>query len=145
MEFAITRAVALALTFITGAGLITSAWAAEPLPATQRYSQKGLLKNWALTVCLGSVVNDSRDKHDADASASAYREFGHQGIEAYDQLRQLALKYAALKYSGAIPGDFNIMKCIDLYHSDELDRLATRLVKASIHGEKPRHDQSTKP
>jgi hypothetical protein len=56
--------------------------------------------------------------------------FGHQGIAAYDKLRQLALKYAGLKYGGSIPGDFNIMKCIDLYHSAELDRLAAKLAQS---------------
>jgi hypothetical protein len=139
MGSAIAKTAALAI--MAGAGLIASTWAAEPLPLAQRYNQKGLLKNWALTVCLGSVAQDPRDKADADATASAYLAFGHQDIAAYDQLRQLALHYAGLKYSGAVPGDFNIAKCIDLYHSDALDRLATKLVQQSIDEKKPRHDR----
>ncbi|WP_198294788.1 T6SS amidase immunity protein Tai4 family protein [Burkholderia ubonensis] len=96
----------------------------------ERYSQKTLLKNWALSVCLAQVAHDARDRGDANAAASAYLEFGHQPIEAYDALRTLAQRYANRKYSGSIPASFNTMKCIDLFLSQELDTLADRLAKA---------------
>ncbi|MET1536020.1 T6SS amidase immunity protein Tai4 family protein [Burkholderia sola] len=96
----------------------------------ERYSQKTLLKNWALSVCLAQVAHSVRDRDDANAAASAYLEFGHQPIEAYDALRALARRYATRTYSGSIPASFNTMKCIDLFHSRELDMLADRLAKA---------------
>lgn len=96
----------------------------------ERYSQKILLKNWALSVCLAQVAHGVRDRDDANAAASAYLEFGHQPIEAYDALRALARRYATRTYSGSIPASFNTMKCIDLFHSRELDMLADRLAKA---------------
>jgi hypothetical protein len=95
------------------------------------YSQKTLLKNWALSVCLAQVAHSVRDRDDANAAASAYLEFGRQPIEAYDALRALAQRYANRTYSGSMPASFNTMKCIDLFHSRELDTLVGRLAKAS--------------
>lgn len=96
---------------------------------TGKYSQKALLKNWALSVCLAQVAKDASDRNDANATAGAYLEFGHQQIEAYDQLRRLVAQYAARKYAGSVDSEFNTMKCIDLFHSKELDALAAKLAK----------------
>jgi hypothetical protein len=100
-------------------------------PMTASYSQKDLLKNWALSACLATVATDPALRADANATASAYMEFGHQAPEAYAALRELAEKYAARDYSGSVEGRFDTMKCIDLFHSRELNRLATRLAKPS--------------
>lgn len=97
---------------------------------TEGYSQKDLLKNWAFSACLAAVAKDPADRDDANATASAYMEFGHQGTEAYDQLRALAERYATRKYGGSVPSDFNTMKCIDLFHSSELENLARKLARA---------------
>jgi hypothetical protein len=90
-----------------------------------------LLKNWALSTCLATVATDPALRADANATASAYMEFGHQGPEAYAALRELAENYAARRYSGSVEGRFDTMKCIDLFHSRELNSLATRLAKPS--------------
>ena len=94
---------------------------------TEKYSQKTLLKNWALSVCLAKVSKDTCTREDANATASAYLEFGRQPIEAYDALRELAEQYANRKYGGSIKSEFNTMKCIDLFHSKELDNLTSKL------------------
>lgn len=96
---------------------------------TETYSQKDLLKNWALSACLAITASDEKAKADANATAGAYMEFGHQGTEAYDALRALAEKYAARHYGGSVPSEFNTMKCIDLYHSAELSKLTAKLAK----------------
>ncbi|MBR0567059.1 hypothetical protein J5J83_13130 [Azoarcus sp. L1K30] len=101
---------------------------AYSVPMTDTYSQKTLLKNWALSVCLAAVTKDADARDDANATASAYLEFGRQGIEAYEALRELAHQYANRKYGGSIKSDFNTMKCIDLFHSKDLDRMVTKLV-----------------
>jgi hypothetical protein len=90
------------------------------------YSQKILLKNWALSRCLGQVYSDAKAKEDAYATASAYLEFGHQSIEAYDALTTVVNKYATAKFSGSVSSEFNTMKCIDLFNSNELDDLASK-------------------
>ncbi len=100
-------------------------------PATATYSQKTLLKNWALSVCLAKVARTAEAKDDANAAAAAYMEFGQQSIEAYEPLRELADRYAKRTYGGATQSEFNTMKCIDLLHSQELDALTARLAKAS--------------
>ncbi|KWZ34367.1 T6SS amidase immunity protein Tai4 family protein [Burkholderia anthina] len=89
-----------------------------------------MLKNWALGVCLAGIAHDTRDRDDANATASAYLEFGDQPIEACDALRALTQRYVKRQYSGSIPASFNTMKCIDLFHSRELDALSDRLTKA---------------
>lgn len=94
--------------------------------ATARYSQKDLLKNWALSRCLASVYADPAVKGDANATASAYLEFGHQPMAAYEALDALAGSYARRKLTGSVPSHFNTMKCIDLYNSRELDALAAK-------------------
>ena len=96
---------------------------------TETYSQKTLLKNWALSVCLAKISKDPSAKEDANATASAYLEFGHQRIEVYDALRDIAERYANRRYSGSIKSEFNTMKCIDLFHSKELDSLVKRYAK----------------
>lgn len=99
---------------------------------TSTYSQKDLLKNWALSACLATVTKDAATKADASATASAYLEFGRQGVEAYDELRKLVAAYAARRYAGSIAGEFNTMKCIDMLHSTELDKLTTRLAPRKV-------------
>ena len=96
---------------------------------TETYSQRTLLKNWALSVCLAQVAQDTKGRDDANATASAYLEFGRQGIEAYDALRTVVEQYASRKYGGSIQSDFNTMKCIDLFHSKRLDDLTRKLSK----------------
>jgi hypothetical protein len=105
--------------------------ARDGAPMTASYSQKDLLKNWALSTCLATVATDPALRADANATASAYMEFGHQAPEAYAALRELAENYAARRYSGSVEGRFDTMKCIDLFHSRELNSLATRLAKPS--------------
>lgn len=102
---------------------------AQPSEAAT-YSQKALLKNWALSRCLAHVYSDARTKADADATASAYLESGRQPLEAYSALSELVNKYANRQYAGSIKSEFNTMKCIDLFQSQELDKLAGKLSKA---------------
>lgn len=91
------------------------------------YSQQELLKNWALAACLGETLKSKEDRDDVSASASAYMEFGEQPIEAYEALRKIAHKYASLKYGGSIKSEFNLMKCIDLFHSTDLEKITKKL------------------
>lgn len=102
---------------------------AQDLPRTSSYSQPVLLKNFALSVCLGQVAKDEQAARDAGLTASAYLEFGNQDIDAYDELRKLAISFASRKYSGSVEGEYNTMKCIDLFHSKELDQVVQKWVK----------------
>ncbi|MFN7156299.1 MAG: T6SS amidase immunity protein Tai4 family protein [Acidovorax sp.] len=113
------------------AGMSASASAtAQPLPQTSQYSQKTLLKNWALSICLAQAARDERTAKDAASTAGAYMEFGRQDLVVYEEIRALVAKYGALEYGGSVPSEFNTMKCIDLFHSKELDRLTTKATRA---------------
>ncbi|MGE5476894.1 MAG: T6SS amidase immunity protein Tai4 family protein [Bacteroidales bacterium] len=98
-------------------------------PGAARYSQKVLLKNWAFSACLSIVATDDAARADANATAGAYLEYGHQPIEAYEELRQLAEQFARRQYAGSVPSHFNTMKCIDLFHSRALDRLTAKWLR----------------
>lgn len=111
------------------AGISASA-TAQPLPQTSQYSQKTLLKNWALSICLAQAARDERTAKDAASTAGAYMEFGRQDLVVYEEIRALVAKYGALEYGGSVPSEFNTMKCIDLFHSKELDRLTTKATRA---------------
>jgi hypothetical protein len=87
----------------------------------RKYSQRLLLKNWALSRCLGQVYPNGKATEDANATASAYLEFGRQPIQVYEALNVIVDRYANKKYSGSVRTEFNTMKCIDLFHSKELD------------------------
>lgn len=91
------------------------------------YSQKMLLKNWALSRCLGQVYEDAGARQDANASAGAYLEFGDQPIETYEALSVIVDEFANRNYSGSVDSRFGTMKCIDLMNSKRLDDLATEL------------------
>ena len=106
-----------------------SAWSAGEV-GVSRYPQKTLLKNWALSRCLAEVYSDEGTKADANATASAYFEFGVLPVEAYDGVRALISTFSKRKYGGSIKSEFNTMKCIDLFHSNDLDLLATELLEA---------------
>lgn len=123
------KIIALALLWAASFTAMAGEGRGTEYPMTERYSQRDLLKNWAFSACLAMVAKDADTQDDANATASAYLEYGRQGIEAYAELRTLAGKYAARHYSGSIPSEFNTMKCIDLFHSTELNRLAAKLAK----------------
>ncbi len=103
----------------------TTTTAVAQEPATAKYSQKTLLKNWALSRCLAQIAPDEASRNDANATAAAYLEFGHQPIETYEAIDQLVATFIKREYVGSIKSPYNTMKCIDLFHSRELD-LATR-------------------
>lgn len=87
------------------------------------------LKNWALSYCLANTLEPGPAKQDALNTAAAYLEAGNQPIEAYENATQLIKLYLAKNYTGITPGAFNTMKCIDLYQSAELDKLARDFTK----------------
>ncbi|HLO77807.1 MAG TPA: T6SS amidase immunity protein Tai4 family protein [Magnetospirillum sp.] len=95
-------------------------------PMAPKYSQKVLMKNWALSNCLAIIATTQDARDDANATAAAYLEFGHQPIQAYEQLHALAQQFADRQYAGSVPSPFNTMKCVDLYNSRELDKLTTK-------------------
>ena len=90
----------------------------------EQNTQVAILKKWALSRCLAKASGDSPAGDDAAKTAAAYLEMGEAGIEVYEKLDALAGGYLAREYSGSVKSNYNTMKCLDLYDSDELDKLA---------------------
>lgn len=95
-----------------------------------RYPQKTLLKNWALSRCLAQVHEDAGTRADAQATAAAYLEFGRQPIEAYEAIGKLVDAFAARRYGSVSGSDLRTMKCIDLFHSPELEAVSARWARS---------------
>jgi len=128
MKFVVVAAIAVVLSIPA----MAEDAATYATPMTDKYSQKELMKNWALSSCFYAIAKDLKTKEDASDTASAYAEFGHSQLQAYQELEKLVNKFVAKKYGGSIPSEFNTMKCIDLYHSKELDQLVTKLLKTKF-------------
>jgi Type VI secretion system (T6SS), amidase immunity protein len=92
-------------------------------------TQAAVLKKWALSRCLAKAGGDTPAGDDAAKTAAAYLEMGGAGIEAYEKLDALAGRYLEREYSGSVRSNYSTMKCLDLYESDELDRLTRNFAK----------------
>jgi len=99
-------------------------WAASQNETASHYSQKIAFKNWALSRCLSKAYGEGKPKDDGELSASAYLEQGNTGIAWYAGADALVAQFLSRRYEGSVKGDYNTMKCIDLYHSAALEKLA---------------------
>jgi len=88
--------------------------------------QKSIYKNWVLSRCISKIATDEKLKQDALNSASAYLEQSDLPVDAFTNADPLIDSYLQRNYQGSIPGTFNTKKCIDLFNSDELDKLYLR-------------------
>lgn len=96
--------------------------------SVRTYSDKELLENYALTKCIGMTHNSVELKKDADASAQGYLEFGNVDFQAYEDAIALASSFLNRSYDSKSGAPLNVMKCIDMYHSRELDVLVEKYV-----------------
>lgn len=81
------------------------------------------LKNWALSRCLAKAYPGERAADDAAKSAAAYLEMSSAGIELYERIDELVQTYLTRTYSGSVKSNYNTMKCIDLFHGEDLAAL----------------------
>ncbi len=87
------------------------------------------LKNFALSSCLYGGYADAEIKRDALASLRGYKEFGSLSIDAYNAAAKLSDQFLAKNYVGEGGEKLTVMKCIDLFHSKELEQLAQKYNK----------------
>jgi len=90
------------------------------------YSPIQYLKNFALSVCVADGYSAKDVVKDSMATAGGYSELGSLPIEAYEKAETLARQFIAKKYLSISGEQLTLMKCIDLFHSKELDRLARK-------------------
>lgn len=94
--------------------------------ARAHYSPTTYLKNYALSACLAGGYQSKDVVDDATAAANGYMELGSLGVDAYNEALALSQSFLARDYKSISGEKLIMMKCIDLYHSKELDRLARK-------------------
>jgi hypothetical protein len=84
------------------------------------------LKNHAFAVCIAKGLGPGEAADKAGAAAREYVEHGTFPIEAYTEAAQLSQTFLARDYKNIYGDDLVFIKCLDFYHSVELDRLARK-------------------
>ena len=90
------------------------------------YSPTEYLKNFALSVCLADGYTATETHKDSLAAAGGYSELGRLPFAAYEEAESLAKQFLAKKYESVTGEQLTLMKCIDLFHSKELDQIARK-------------------
>ncbi|WP_459505312.1 T6SS amidase immunity protein Tai4 family protein [Erwinia amylovora] len=62
-------------------------------------------------------------KEDAAAAARGYLEFGDYSLAAHTAVRKLGKAFLAKEYTSQSGEPMTLVKCIDFYHSGQLDKL----------------------
>lgn len=91
------------------------------------YSPAGYFKNYALSACIARGYSSKETVGDAMASAGGYFELGGHPSGAYPEAIRLAEEFLKREYKSYGSDErLTLMKCIDLYHSKELDELTRK-------------------
>jgi type VI secretion system (T6SS) amidase immunity protein Tai4 len=93
------------------------------------YSPAQYLKNFALSRCIALGYKSDEAVKDSSAAAGGYLELGSFPMEAYEEADLLAKKFLAREYKGKHGEKLTLMKCIDLFHSEELEQLTKKYGK----------------
>ncbi len=112
------------------------AFLVAPLPADAKvarvhveYSPIQYLKNFALSTCIADGYKSDEVVKDGSAAAGGYLELGSFPFEAYEEAASLGKKFLAKEYRSISGEQLTLMKCIDFFHSKELDQLAKKYGK----------------
>jgi hypothetical protein len=92
----------------------------------KHYTPIQYLKNYALSSCVADGYQSKDVVNDASAGANGYKELGSLDIDSYNEAAILGRKFLAKEYLSQSGEKLILMKCIDFYHSKELDRLARK-------------------
>lgn len=113
------------VTLFFGLVLIPSACYGDSIER-KRYTPTQYLKNYALSSCIADGYQAKDVVHDAIAAANGYKELGSLDIDAYNEAAVLGRQFLAKEYQSHSGEKLVLMKCVDFYHSKELDRLARK-------------------
>ncbi|YCI28669.1 type VI secretion system amidase immunity protein Tai4 [Erwinia sp. PK3-005] len=94
--------------------------------AKPEYSAEQYIKNYALSVCVAKGYNSKEVKDDASAAARGYLEFGDYSLAAHSAVRKLVDEFLAKTYSSQSGESMILAKCIDVYHSAELESIVKK-------------------
>ena len=106
----------------------------SPQAGARTYAQN--YKDMVLATCIANAYKDDKDAAvDAGSSVSALRDWTYYDLEkAPDAIKSIVDRYLARDYHNPLAESenknvrFDFLKCLDLYHSKELDAQVKRLV-----------------
>ncbi|MFC0398808.1 type VI secretion system amidase immunity protein Tai4 [Paraburkholderia rhizosphaerae] len=125
---------ALALTLLPLVGSAADDRHSSPQAGTRTYAQN--YKDMVLATCIANAyTNDKNAAIDAGSSVSALRDWTYYDLEkSPDAIKSLVDVYLARDYHNPLVESemkgvrFDFLKCLDMYHSKELDVLTKRMV-----------------
>ena len=80
-------------------------------------------KNYALCTCVADGFEAQEVISEAAAAARGYLELGSLPLEAHTEATKLGRQFLKKEYKSKYGAQLIIMKCLDYFHSDELERL----------------------
>jgi hypothetical protein len=95
----------------------------------ENYTPVQYLKNYALSACIADGYQTKEVVDDAVAAANGYKELGSLDIDAYNEVAILSHQFLIKKYPSQSGEKLTLMKCIDFYHSKELEQLVHKYAK----------------
>ncbi|MFJ3466487.1 type VI secretion system amidase immunity protein Tai4 [Pseudomonas sp. NPDC090201] len=124
---------------LSATGLEAGEQGDSPQAGTRTYAQN--YKDMVLAICIANAYKDDKNAAvDAGSSVGALRDWALYDLEqAPDEIRALVGSYLARVYHNPLVESevkgvrFDFLKCLDLYHSAELDQQVKQLV---IHPER---------
>lgn len=93
---------------------------------SMEYSPDQYFKNYALSTCVADGYKAPEVIGDAAAAARGYLEQGGYPLEAHTEATLLGRSFLKKSYKSMSGEPLSLMKCIDFYHSEELDALAQK-------------------
>jgi hypothetical protein len=115
----------VALAFLVAPSIVR----AEDTDVAVHYSAVEYLRNFALSVCIYDGYKSEEVAKDILAAASGYFELGSFPIEAYEEVEALGKRFLAKDYKSKHGEKLTLMKCIDFYHSKDLEQLIKKYGK----------------
>ena len=109
---------------IVGSALVMALFFPSQLNAKAKYTPEQYIKNYALSVCVAKGYSSKEVQDDASAAARGYLEFGDYALSAHRAVIKLVDAFLAKKYASQSGDPMTLPKCIDAYHSAELENIA---------------------
>lgn len=122
--------------------LAMPATAGDTVAAIKRTNAENF-KDRALGACISAAYDGSPAGKDANVTTSAFLEWTYYDFdEANPAVDRLAEKYLRRNYANPVEGyagaEFKLLKCLDMFHSKELNELVKKYVPhPSWIGDKP--------
>ncbi len=103
-------------------------------PIAENKSGEYYFKNYAMSTCISDGYQSQEVVSDAAAAARGYLEFGNLPLEAHTEATLLGRDFLKKEYHSKSGASLILMKCLDFYHSEELDLIFKSYNQCLING-----------